>query len=503
MANLPGGEFKKILNTDLEKVTVVSQCLDNQWVPRELLSSMFRRGRSLRDAKVIDARLDAVRAEYLRSLLNAEQVVVNRAFFVNNQAVYRDFEKRGVAREAFKKLLKDSVVVPYLYRETSLVDPQEFSVLSDGERVWHEVVEEVEGGSCLRLSWDDEENRRQTNLLLSRSFHDQLLRAASFESANLQRDFTLDRDSALGLKAKLREVAIWAAHQESPTREDFYREFVVAEGSHPADGQYDRSKEFSGELKQLADLKYGVTLSDALDRYPLTPADSLDRTALQELDRAVGQGPTVSTDTFLHAVRQHAFTLAQRPLNVSLSGLGLEHVVEARGTDEWLRYKQDLLLLLAEPTDLLARPEEFAARSQAVYDDYVLLAGQLSRLVGGRREDLVSVWQPVIKLSIHALGATISIVFHSDPYMEVVGRVADSVASRASRAVVRFAVVGRDQRRAGKQLDTSVDLMKIGFQRTRDEWNDLVRRLQEAGFFLREPQQRPEGDATLNAPEDD
>ncbi|MEU7317749.1 hypothetical protein [Streptomyces sp. NPDC007083] len=499
---MPGEEFNKIVNSDLEPVAVVAQCLDNQWVPQELLGSMLERGRSLRDAKVAGARLQAVRHEYLRAILNAQQVIVNRAFFLNNQAVYQDFQNGGASRDAFKELLRDAVIVPYLYRETGVVAEQEFTVQSEGERAWRNIVADAGTGSCLRLSWDEDENTRLTDLKLKDSFHDQLLSMARFRTESLMRDFKLDEEGARLLKARLRDVSRWAVDKESVLREDFYKEFVVAEGTDPAAGTYDRLKPFAGELKQLADLKYNTSLSDALGRYPLTPADSLDRTALQELDRALTRGTAVSADELVRMLQQQAFALVQNPLHVGLTGLELDHVRQARGTDEWTLYKDSLLRLLREPELLSGTPDAFRDRSQEVYDRYVSLAERLGGIVGARRAGLGDRWQPIIKMSIHTLGAVVSVIFDEEPCIEVVGQVADSVAAKATKGMVRFAVVGRDQRRAKKQLETSVDLMQVKFDRTRDEWDGLIRRMQEAGFARHEVVHRPAEGATLNAPDE-
>ncbi|MDF4248811.1 hypothetical protein [Streptomyces sp. WMMB303] len=499
---MPGEEFNKIVNSDLEPVAVVAQCLDNQWIPQELLGSMLERGRSLRDAEVAGARLQAVRHEYLRAILNAQQVIVNRAFFLNNQAVYQDFQNGGASRDAFKELLRDAVIVPYLYRERGLVAEQSFTVRTEGERAWREVVADAGTGSCLRLSWDEDENTRLTDLKLKDSFHDQLLSMARFRTESLMRDFKLDDEGARQLKARLRDVSRWAVDRESVVREEFYREFVVAEGTDPAEGRYDRSKPFAGELKQLADLKYNTSLSDAVGRYPLTPADSLDRTALQELDRALSRGTAVSADELVRMLQQQAFALVQNPLDVGLTGLDLHHVRQARGTDEWTLYKDSLLRLLRDPERLAETPEAFRDRSQDVYNRYVSLAERLGGIVGARRAGVVDRWQPIIKMSIHTLGSVISVIFGEEPWIEVVGKVADSVAATASKGVVRFAVVGRDQRQTRKQMETSVDLMQVRFDRTREEWEGLVRRMQEAGFSRREPVHRPGEDATLNAPDE-
>ncbi|MEU3102976.1 hypothetical protein [Streptomyces griseoflavus] len=502
MAYVPGTDFTKIVNSDLEPVAVVAQCLDNQWVPQELLASMLKKGKSLRDPGVTGQRQLAVRHEYLRALLNAQQVIVNRAFFLNNQAVYQDFRDGGASREAFKSLLADSVIIPYLYREDTLVQDEDFTVQPEGVRAWRDVVGDTRG-SCLRLSWDNTENGDLTRVKLQRPFRRQLLVLPDFDPESLQRDFALDEEGARLLKARLIEVSRWAAEQELVSREDFYRKFVVADGSDPADGRYDRTKPFAAELKQLADLKYGTALPDAMSRYPLTPTDSLDRTALQEVDRAIARGGGASVDGFVDMLRQQAFALVQRPLDVGLTGLELEHVRRARGTDEWTRYKNSLLDLLREPQEMLKTPERFTVQGQAVYDRYVAVAERLAAFVGTRRADEADRWQPVIKVSIHTLGSVISLIFHDEPQIEVVGQVADSVAAEASRAVVRFSVVGRDQRRAERELQTSVDLMQVKLQRTRDDWADLVRRLQEAGFVRREADAEEEQIATLNAPETD
>lgn len=115
LANVP---FRQIDNTDLAPIAVVAQCLDNQWVPRDLLADMLNSGWSLGEREVTRRRLELSRHEYLRSILNAQQVIINRAFFFNNPTVYRDFLKEGSQRSAFLDLLSKAVLVPFLLQET-------------------------------------------------------------------------------------------------------------------------------------------------------------------------------------------------------------------------------------------------------------------------------------------------------------------------------------------------------------------------------------------------
>jgi hypothetical protein len=115
---------------------------------------------------------------------------------------------------------------------------------------------------------------------------------------------------------------------------------------------------------------------------------------------------------------------------------------------------------------------------------------------------VVDRWQPIIQVTIEVLGSVITVVFGHEPYAQVIGNVARSVAGRASTAIVRFAVIGRDQRRARAQLGTSVDLMRLRFQRTAADWENLQRQLKSGGLPIRALTREPEADANLDVPEE-
>jgi hypothetical protein len=495
IATQPEDTFDRIDNTDLDPLAVVAQCLDNQWVPRELLDAMVKRGLPLTDKTVARRRLQDSRHEYLRSILNAQQVVINRAFFFNNPVVYRDFLRKGKSRDAFTSLLSDSVIIPYLLRESSPVQEQKFTVVPEGWRAWQRVANDNHS-ACLRLSWNDAENEDYVRENMEKPFRSFLLTATQFELEPLKRDFGLDDDMAREFKKQLREVSRWAVDNDDVRRETFYQTFVVVDGTKPADGWYDPAKPFAAQLKQLADLRYNTTLADAMDRYALTPVDSLHRAALQEQQQLI-RAKGVDTEALLAVLlRRHAFALVQNPLDVGFTGLALHHVWQARQSDEWTRYIDSLKALIA-------KPEEFEDRAQHVYSRYVGLAGQLGSIVGKRRQGVLDRWEPIIQVTIETLGSVITIVFGSEPYVEIIGKVASSIAARASTAVVRFAVVGRDQRRARTQLGTSVDLMRVHFSRTADDWKHLTSELARAGFAVHDMTRQPEADANLDVPKGD
>src|SRR5260221_5095700 len=135
-----GVEFEAILPDELKAISVLCQAFDNQWLPRSLLKEAIKAGGVT--PKLEQQRIKLVRAEYIRSLLNCEQVVINRAFLYNNEIIYRDYlsvennsnpdeiHNAQVNREAFKRLLQDGVIIPFLLYERSPVEPVKFSTLS-------------------------------------------------------------------------------------------------------------------------------------------------------------------------------------------------------------------------------------------------------------------------------------------------------------------------------------------------------------------------------------
>src|SRR6185312_17273640 len=71
---VPDVSFHKLVPQDLKGLAAVAQTLDNQWVPRDMLDRMIAGGLSLADVRA--EREQVVRTEYLRAVLNAEQLVI-------------------------------------------------------------------------------------------------------------------------------------------------------------------------------------------------------------------------------------------------------------------------------------------------------------------------------------------------------------------------------------------------------------------------------------------
>jgi hypothetical protein len=71
-------EFRRLRKSDLKSVPLFVQALDNQWLPCSLLREALKKGGV---TPSIERKLTKlVRAEYMRALLNSEQVIINRPY---------------------------------------------------------------------------------------------------------------------------------------------------------------------------------------------------------------------------------------------------------------------------------------------------------------------------------------------------------------------------------------------------------------------------------------
>src|SRR5262249_33419777 len=147
------------------------------------------------------ARAEYVRAEYLRALLTAQQVVVNRVYFYNNSLISRDYLAPGPSRKAFVALLRSGAIVPHLHKEESPLDGPggNIDLVSEGFKAWVEVCREAEQSSVNRLSWNAIRNNELTYrlALAFQEFAQNLAgRARSGGAAEFARHLGLSADEA-------------------------------------------------------------------------------------------------------------------------------------------------------------------------------------------------------------------------------------------------------------------------------------------------------------------
>lgn len=480
-----GGNFVKVWPHQLAKITVVAQALDNQWLTRAMLVDMqrsFARGKSLGLADLHDTRRRSGRAEYIRALLNAQQLVTNRVFLYNTDYVAEDYFKPGDARGAFIDLLNAGVIVPFLVKEHDPSEPPASVETAPTFEDWQQVCRDA-NVHATRLDWDDTLNERENRMLQGRF----ALWLGGMDMIHqygdlgvLARQLGLPPEQTTAFQNRLRDVSRWTHDQNATVyRGAFYKEFVTAPGTAVTDGIIDfdaSSKPFAAELKQLADLSYATNLPDALGRYALTPMDSLPRTVLQELNISLGRQGRIITEADLNTLlRREAFALMNGGMFLkSMSELTLRDVIELRATDEWAAY-------IREMQGLLDQPLEFEQRSQHVYDRYVDLAGRVTDVARKRGgADLLERWSPVVKLVL-TLG-TSSLSMWWNPFQpglagKILFNVTEGAVGQVANLTARLIIGGVADRRAEAELETSLDFLRGRVEGARDAWTDIVGRL--------------------------
>ncbi len=508
-------EFVAIDRAGLRDVPVFSQALDNQWLPRELLKQAFQAGSVSEEIDRTRSRL--ARSEYIRALINGEQVVVNRAFLYNNPVISRDFvpdageRDKDVAerREAFRGLLDEGVLVPFLLYERSPLEEPEFSTV--GFDAWTVLSRDVRM-TCARLSWDDEANGRLIATHLFGRFEEFMMTMASEAKDprtyvhELGLEAGLEQELVRRLRSVTRTVLDLRDRDRRVTREELYRAFVTAAGTRPAERRFDARKAFAPAVKQLLDLAYSVNLPDALDGYLLTPVDSPARAALQEIaQKTTGETNLITPDEIKRLLQRRAFDEVMRGAYVeSMDVLTLADVRDLRRTPQWARYIRRLRALLDHP-------ESFAeGGAQSVLRAYGELAEAMKpimhRRYAGPAERFLARAELVLELSI-AIGAHLAVLVGApgtDPVLEIFGAEAISLAgAKTLPCVVRFGIRDLASRRAGRDLSHRVELMKGGIENAEAAWPEIlaaVRQLSQ-GAGDREGQPSEDRSPTMNSPE--
>jgi hypothetical protein len=487
-------QWRMIEPSELSRVAVVAHCLDNQWVPKQLLAEMTRGGLSLEDVRA--RRSGLVRAEYLRALLTAQQVVVNRVFFYNNEIVSDDYIHPGPSRDAFAALLRTNAIVPHLHKEDSpFLPPANMDLVRGGFDAWVNVCREAEKFDVCRLSRKAKRNITLTDKL-GLAFQEFVLnvagRAAGGGADEFARHLSLPPDEADDFRRRLRQLRSWANHfveetEDDPdvgpiTRNAVYKEFVTPPEVDPTSGRCDRNKPYSQEIKQLIDLQYNTALPEFLDRLPLRPLNTLHRAALRE---NLPDKPTPgNTDevTLANALRSKlAFDNLADDLDpfstASLLSLDLPSIVKVRETDTWRTYAKKLEGLVSEP--LL-----FEARADAVLEAYQ----ELLRVLAERKSKVS--WKTVRQSHLEISGVSLEVTFGRRPIFQQIGEITGEPAP--CQATVRMAMINRLSRNRTNP-DLVFDMLRAQVDDPRAYLDQVKRELRQDGFRERQQMPRPVG----------
>jgi hypothetical protein len=487
--------FTKLRVEDLSRLAVVAQSLDNRWVPPELLTRMVRTGQAMNDVRA-DLR-KAVRADYIRALVNSRQVVVNRAFLYNNPILFEDFEPGAQHRDAFLGLLSSGAIVQMLVTEQSPIeqpqllerpDAPDFGIVERGWRAWVSAAQEAHVSS-LRFSWEDAAaNQQVVRQRLAYAFTQKAQSLVGLHGPTLAADLGLDREAAMAIKrTHLREVAMacadLAADGKFATRETLYRQFLTG-GLDPALGRFDRDSPHLVQVKQLIDLAYNVNLAVGLETLALTPADAMKRSVLQEWQALPRGRVPVSAEQVTAMVRGIAFDFIQQSLFIDTFGrLSLRDVLDLRGSQAWHRYADGLEALLGAPLDRFDDPVGGAG---AVMASYVEVLAEVTRIATGRhRPDgpVARARDLTMVMTVEVAGALMEYEFlPTGLKAALAGAFLAPVVTEAATVSIRLGIraIGeqRDRHRVEAALDTQTQVISGWVESASGFWAELVSEVQ-------------------------
>nr|VFK51670.1 MAG: hypothetical protein BECKTC1821D_GA0114238_11372 [Candidatus Kentron sp. TC] len=487
-------DFKPLVPSNLVgRISVVPQSLDNQWVPRKQLTRFIRDKINL-----IEGRNDfsvESRANYIRSLINNETVLVDRAFPLNNDTINRDFLEPGDSRKAFQALLADESIVPVLGTEQAPTDiPNGFTKNETAVQAWQETVSETKM-ACLRLTWNDDRIKQTVHQKIAQAFDSKfntLFTAESLVPTMRLLGMKDSEESAFFARlSELRKLAINYTETNpgrTPQREFYYQNFVVADGTRPVIGQFDKGKEYAAEIKQLLDLAHASVRADAYGAYSISPPDSASRMALQETDAYQARVESWNVEQLLEIsrlIRSSVFDAMQQNLVLPhLHQLTLPDIVKLRQTDEWFAYIDSLKGFVSPDRDIFAsdffdNPNHGAPQ---VLKHYRNLAKCLIPVISERR--MVNLeklpWIPWVEIVLEVAGATI--MWSIDNSGESVQISVEDLSwlsdGTSKKAIIRYAI--RNAISGYHDLETSIQLREGRLENARGQWQELVAKLKES-----------------------
>ncbi len=377
LGSLAGGLQSLYTPADLEFNCVLPLALDDQWMPRGLLQRMAAGRLSAAAAERERRRL--VRSEFVRSLITAKQVVLNRAFLFRNDAISEVYTE---SRDALVELLEQEAVLVFLIDERDPLDSP-YAKHPDAHstaRAWAEIARRTQVG-CVRFSWDNAENEEHATAW-HRDFETRVRQAVQINCERLVTDAGAADGDAGVLRVQLNKVSRRSLPKRPIpiTRTRFYREFLVRSAEDIERRVYDFAKPNMIPLKWLIDLAYNSNLATRLGVALGGPVDSVHRSVVHASNhQSLGGGldPAPLRTAVLETIQDALFRRAYDAGALSVfDGIPLARVVEIRAGKPWLRYTAAVDGLLAEPA-LLSHPERGLRQVLQNYDELIESIGSV------------------------------------------------------------------------------------------------------------------------------
>jgi len=487
----------QLVSSDLNPLASVPQGLDGQYVPENLL----KKKQPLNE--LLGALEKFVRAEYFRSLLYSPQVVVNRAYFINSPAIFKDFIKGSDHRDTFLRFLENKWIIPWLFKERDFKDKPAFSVNQVGWEATQDLLGEADIPYS-RFSWDEKENIEKANRL-SRVFTGYVMRLPLVSDRLADSLGISDENERKSFSRKMTEVVKYSCDvfddkkRKFITRDELYLKFICVDGTQAVDGYYDFNKEFCRELKLLFDLKYNVNLPDGLGIQTLTGKDLPDRAALHEIDLVLATGDFKGVELDLATLFGKILINKMNTATWinSINHLTLEDIDKARTTPEF----GDFMKASADLKHLAEEATKTKAATPIDFERYFYVFNEYQRAIANNAAQRFRVEiQPAIEIIIN-IGGVILTLLPESKVVKLLGTIA-GLKEKVAALTAKVIATGR----RGLDLHNasiSRDILKISLLDPKGQASQLLEMIKKSGYKLEEYKDaKAEEKGTLEKPRD-
>ncbi|MFD7441565.1 hypothetical protein [Streptomyces sp. NPDC059909] len=459
---------------DLTDYPVMAQALDNQWLPAGLAAARQSADAPPRPSADTVA---AASAELRRALVNSGTLVVNRAYFLNNEALSAPYRASAdpVEREAFVRLLNDRALVPYLLTERDPAGEYTWGYDRAVHRDWQRLLADEADPAFVRFDWDDEANRERADAV-GNFFSRELSGLRRLRAPQLAKNLGIPVEQAKAMREGiLKDLYIWAGEQDvdrNITRSDVYREFLTRPGTEPYENIL-RDGEHVVPVKQLIDLLYNLGIPKASRLIALTPPDSPPRSTLEELrleDRARDDDPE-AIGLLLRDLFADSLHRAVDGPN-SYGSLSLADITRLRREEEWRGYVNalDAFVRGGFRDGRLPSAEEFGSATSDIARRHARMlrrARKVSRSQQGFQREIVA--------AVVLESAGISLQITGGEEVSLLGGSIQLATAAAGAVAIRLEFRERGGRGGRSGLSHSVTLPTLRLGNLKKDWGTILR----------------------------
>ncbi|MFI1400058.1 hypothetical protein [Streptomyces sp. NPDC020681] len=478
---------------DLTDYPVIAQALDNQWLPASLAAQ--RQRANAPSGPSADA-VTAASAELRRSLVNSGTLVVNRAYFLNNEALYANYRDSAepAEREAFVRLLNDRALMPFLLTERDAVGEYRWGYDRSVHRAWKRLLTEEAEPALVRFDWDDEPNRERADAV-GNYFSRELSGLRRLRAPQLAKNLGIPEEQARAMREGiLKDLYIWAGEQDVDRlifRTDVYQQFLTRPGTDPYE-QLLRDGDHIVPTKQLIDLLYNLGVPKASRLIALTPPDSPPRSTLEELraeDRTRDDDPE-AIGLLLRDLFADSLHRAVDGPN-SYGSLSLADITRLRREEEWRGYVNALDGFVRDGfrDGRLPSADEFQSATSDIARRHARML-RTARKVSGTQTGFQR--EIVAAVVLESAGISLQITGGEEVSLLAGGIQMATAAAGAVAIRLEFRERGRGGKSGRAGLSHSVTLPTLRLGNLKKDWATILRvyggEVAEAGTELRRRQ---------------